>query len=111
VLSKFGSQAQSAIDIGRVNGNIYGMKTTIDDAGRLVLPKSVREALNLEGGVEVEVRIAGDHIEIEAVSADISIVKEGAFLVAVPKEARQQKISVEEVERVRQQIINERQDH
>jgi AbrB family looped-hinge helix DNA binding protein len=86
------------------------MKITIDEAGRLVLPKPVREALNLEGGAELEVRVAGDHIEIEAVPADVSIVKEGGFLVAVPKQARQQKLSVEEVERIRQQILNEREE-
>jgi AbrB family looped-hinge helix DNA binding protein len=40
------------------------MKTTIDRAGRVVIPKQVRSALRLGGGEEVEVRLAGERIEL-----------------------------------------------
>jgi AbrB family looped-hinge helix DNA binding protein len=43
------------------------MRVTIDNAGRLVLPKPIREAAGLAGGQEVEVRIAGVVIEIEPI--------------------------------------------
>jgi AbrB family looped-hinge helix DNA binding protein len=41
------------------------MKVTVDSAGRVVLPKSIREAAGLKGGQEVEVRLVGVVIEIE----------------------------------------------
>ena len=43
------------------------MRVTVDSAGRVVLPKPIREAVGLTGGQEVEVRLAGIVIEIEPV--------------------------------------------
>jgi AbrB family looped-hinge helix DNA binding protein len=43
------------------------MRVTIDSAGRVVLPKPIREAAGLAGGQEVEVRLAGVVIEIEPI--------------------------------------------
>jgi AbrB family looped-hinge helix DNA binding protein len=40
------------------------MKTTIDSAGRVVIPKDLREALRLNGGDEVEVTLEGETIEL-----------------------------------------------
>jgi len=40
------------------------MKTTIDRAGRVVVPKSLRVALGLAGGDEVEITLQGDRIEL-----------------------------------------------
>lgn len=42
------------------------MSTTIsiDKAGRLVLPKAIREKFHLQGGAQVEVQTVGDHIEL-----------------------------------------------
>ena len=45
-------------------GTINGMRTTIDDAGRVVIPKDLRTALNLSGGDEVEISLDGDRIEL-----------------------------------------------
>lgn len=87
---------------------IYGMKSTIDSAGRLVLPKAVREAANLYGGTEVEIRLAGDHVEIEAVPAEVSLVQKGGFLIAMPRKTSDKKLTVEEVEGIRKQIELER---
>jgi AbrB family looped-hinge helix DNA binding protein len=84
------------------------MRTTIDSAGRLVLPKAIREAANLEGGAEVEIRILGDHLEIEPVVADVTFVRKGGFLVAVRKEISEKKLTAEEVEQIRKQIEEER---
>jgi AbrB family looped-hinge helix DNA binding protein len=41
------------------------MRTTIDAGGRLVIPKAARDALALEPGVELEVRVVDGRIEIE----------------------------------------------
>lgn len=40
------------------------MKTTIDNAGRIVIPKRMRLDLGLRGGEEVELSVTGDRIEI-----------------------------------------------
>ena len=37
---------------------------TIDEVGRLVLPKSVREALGIRGRTQVEVEVVGDRVRI-----------------------------------------------
>jgi AbrB family looped-hinge helix DNA binding protein len=84
------------------------MKSTIDSAGRLVLPKAAREAINLHGGTEVEIRVAGDHIEIEPVPADVTFVHKGRFTVPQPKKLYDRKLTVEEVDDIRKQIQNER---
>lgn len=40
------------------------MRTTIDRAGRIVVPKSLRAALGLSGGDEVEITLEGERIEL-----------------------------------------------
>jgi AbrB family looped-hinge helix DNA binding protein len=45
-------------------GTIHGMRTTIDNAGRVVIPKELRAALNLIGGDEVEITLEGERIEL-----------------------------------------------
>ncbi|UJP10893.1 AbrB/MazE/SpoVT family DNA-binding domain-containing protein [Microbacterium sp. KUDC0406] len=41
------------------------MSITIDAAGRLVVPKSVRDAMGLRPGIPVDVTFVDGHIEIE----------------------------------------------
>jgi len=86
------------------------MKTTIDHAGRLVLPKAIREVASLQPGSELEVRYVGDHIELEPVPLEVEMVKRGDFIVAVPKGRRKKRkaLTVQEVEGVRQAILAER---
>jgi AbrB family looped-hinge helix DNA binding protein len=45
-------------------GIFHGMRTTIDNAGRVVVPKSLRAALRLSGGDEVEITLEGERIEL-----------------------------------------------
>lgn len=40
------------------------MRTTIDRAGRVVIPKQMRSALRLSGGEEVELSLLGERIEL-----------------------------------------------
>jgi len=49
------------------------MRTTIDAAGRIVVPKSVREAMGLTAGRQVEVFYADGKIEIEIAPADVAV--------------------------------------
>ncbi|HET6874666.1 MAG TPA: AbrB/MazE/SpoVT family DNA-binding domain-containing protein [Acidimicrobiales bacterium] len=58
------------------------MRTTIDAAGRLVVPKRLRDEVGLRAG-NVEVSIDGNAIRIEPVAGD-DVVKEAGFEVIPP---------------------------
>jgi AbrB family looped-hinge helix DNA binding protein len=59
------------------------MRVAIDAAGRLVIPKTVREELALAPGTEVELRIVDRHIEIEVPPTPMRLVEQGHGVVAV----------------------------
>lgn len=56
------------------------MRTTIDRAGRLVIPRPLRDRIGLADGGEVEVELDGAAIRIEPVSAG-GFREEGGLLV------------------------------
>jgi len=56
------------------------MKTTVDKAGRLVIPRQLREWVGLAGGGEVEMELDGAAIRIEPVTG-AELVEEEGFLV------------------------------
>lgn len=59
------------------------MRTTIDGAGRLVIPKPLREAAGFEAGTEVEIQLRDGRIELEAAPVPRRLVKrEGRAVIA-----------------------------
>ena len=56
------------------------MRTTIDMAGRLVIPKSLREQAGIAAG-EVEISLDGAAIRIESVAADELVEVDGLLLL------------------------------
>lgn len=50
------------------------MRTTIDGAGRLVIPKSIRDAAGLRAGDELEVELRDGRIEIEPAPRQVRLV-------------------------------------
>lgn len=62
------------------------MKTTIDSAGRIVVPKALRDALQLKPGQPLELRVADGRLEIEFAAVPLRLVKRGKGMVAVPDE-------------------------
>jgi AbrB family looped-hinge helix DNA binding protein len=58
------------------------MRTTIDAAGRVVIPKQLRQAASLEPGQELEITERDGRIEIEPVSAPVHLVERDGFLAA-----------------------------
>jgi AbrB family looped-hinge helix DNA binding protein len=60
------------------------MKTTIDAAGRVVIPKLIRERLGLRGNEQLEITERDGRIEIEPAVTDVELVREDAVLVARP---------------------------
>jgi AbrB family looped-hinge helix DNA binding protein len=83
------------------------MKTTIDAAGRIVVPKAARRAARLEPGTELEVRVVDGRIELEPTAARVRLVKRGRLLVAEPVGARE-RVTVADVEAALQDIRDER---
>lgn len=57
------------------------MRTTIDRAGRIVIPKQIRRQAGLGPGATVEVHFHDNRIEIEPVPAETVLVPEGRALV------------------------------
>lgn len=60
------------------------MITTMDSAGRVVLPKAARDRAELRPGVEIEVRVIDGRIELEPATARVTLGKQGGFWVATP---------------------------
>jgi AbrB family looped-hinge helix DNA binding protein len=66
---------------------IRGMKTTIDSAGRIVVPKSLRQALNIKPGQTLDIRAGDGRLEIEITATPMTLKKRGKDVVAVPEVA------------------------
>lgn len=58
------------------------MRTTIDKAGRLVIPRALRDRIGLAGGGEVELELDGAAIRLEAVAG--SGLREDGGLMVIP---------------------------
>jgi len=59
------------------------MRTTIDAAGRVVIPKKLRDALGIAGPAEVELALVDGHIEIDVPTTPVRLERRGRGLTAV----------------------------
>ena len=59
------------------------MQTTIDSAGRLVIPSEVRRAAGIQPGMPVEVRYRDGRVEIEPAPLPVRLERRGRWMVAV----------------------------
>lgn len=83
------------------------MKTTIDRAGRIVIPKKIRHAAGLAPGMPLEIRCANGHVEIEPAPVPVRLVRKGRLLIAVPK-VKLPPMPADLVERTLEELRNER---
>jgi AbrB family looped-hinge helix DNA binding protein len=83
------------------------MKTTIDGAGRLVIPKEIRNLARLTPGTALDVCWRDGRIEIEPASVQVRLQRRGKLLVAIPQEETQT-LTTEAVEATRAALIDER---
>ena len=83
------------------------MKTTIDAAGRLVIPREVRREAGLKPGTPLEVRWRDGRIEIEPAPMPVKLVRKGRLVVAMPR-GKVATLRVEAVEATRQTLRRER---
>ena len=72
------------------------MKSTIDAAGRIVVPKALRQALGLRAGQSLEIRAGDGRLEIEIAPTPVKLKKRGKGVVAVA-DVEMPKLSAEQV--------------
>lgn len=58
--------------------------TMIDKAGRLVVPKAIRDAAHLHPGTQVRFRLTGGCVQIEPEPLEVKLERRGSVVVAVP---------------------------
>jgi len=83
------------------------MKTTIDAAGRVVIPKKLRDKAGLTPGTKLDVRLDNGVIEIEPEPVEVKLVREGNFLV-LHYEGNVPPLTSEDVERMIEEVRDER---
>ncbi len=60
------------------------MRTAIDAAGRIIVPKGLRDELGLTAGVELEIRARDGLLVIEPVPTSVGLSRRKGVLVAKP---------------------------
>lgn len=83
------------------------MRSTIDKAGRVVIPKPMRVRAGLEPGTPIEIRYDYGRIEIEAAPVPVKLVRKGGWLVIQPLEPVPP-MPLDIVERTREAIERDR---
>jgi AbrB family looped-hinge helix DNA binding protein len=63
-----------------------GVISTIDSAGRLVLPKEIRDQACFEPGMPLRIVCRDGRVEIEPAPREVRVVRKGRMRVAVPLE-------------------------
>ena len=80
------------------------MKVKLDAAGRIVVPKALRQALGLKPGQLLDIRAGDGRLEIEIAPTPMQLKKQEKRMVAVP-DAKLSALTAEQVrdtlERVR----------
>ena len=68
--------------IAMANGILDGMKAlTVDGAGRIVLPKPLREQFGLKRGSKLDLEVQPDAIVLRPLKYDVTLVEEDGLLV------------------------------
>ena len=83
------------------------MITTIDHAGRLVIPKDIRRDSGIKPGMRLDVRWENGTIAITPAPLPVKLERKGRLLVAVPAKDTP-RLSMDTVERTRKRLRRER---
>jgi AbrB family looped-hinge helix DNA binding protein len=83
------------------------MKTTIDHAGRLVIPKDIRREAGIKPGMPLEIRWENGSIAITPAPLPVKLERKGRLLVAVPAN-KTSALASDTVERTRRTLRRER---
>jgi AbrB family looped-hinge helix DNA binding protein len=80
-----------------------GTIATIDSAGRVVVPKAIREEAGLLPGTKLEVRIRDGCIELEPQPLEVHIERRDGLTLAVAEEAPRT-LTAEDVRQTREAL-------
>jgi AbrB family looped-hinge helix DNA binding protein len=83
------------------------MKSTIDQAGRLVIPRELRRAAGLEPGMPLEVRLEGGAVIIEPSPLPVTLERRSGFVIARAS-APVPKLKEQTVRETRERLRSER---
>ncbi len=83
------------------------MTVTMDEAGRLVIPREIRREAALEPGTPLEIRWRDGVIEIEPQPLAVTLERRGRLLVAKPV-SKVPPLKASTVERTRQDLAMRR---
>jgi len=61
------------------------MRTTIDAAGRVIVPKAIRDALGLVDGTALEIELRDGAVVLEPPPTPVKLVRRGRGVVAEPE--------------------------
>src|SRR5437773_6164176 len=86
------------------------MKTTIDKAGRLVIPKDIRRESGIKPGMPLDVRWENGTIAIAPTPLPVKLERKGRLLVAVPT-TDTPRLSADTVERTRKRLRRRSEEH
>lgn len=81
------------------------INSTIDRAGRIVVPKAIRELAGLKPGTRLAIRFREGRVELEPEPRTVRLERQGGLLVAVPEEEGP-RLTVEQVQETLDQIRN-----
>jgi AbrB family looped-hinge helix DNA binding protein len=90
-----------------LDGYFNGMKTTIDRAGRVVIPKEIRQRAGLTPGSELEIRLDNGIVEIMQAPPQGRVVERDGFLLWKASEPLNDNDVLEAIERDREDRIQE----
>lgn len=83
------------------------MITTIDQAGRLVIPREIRREAALEPGTPLDIRVRDGVVEIEPQPLAVTLERRGRLLVAKPS-VKVPTLAASTVERTRRDLATRR---
>jgi AbrB family looped-hinge helix DNA binding protein len=83
------------------------MKTTIDRAGRLVIPKDIRRESGIKPGMTLDVRWENGKIAITPASLPVKLERKGRLLLAVPTKDTP-RLTTDAVEHTRKRLRKKR---
>lgn len=61
------------------------MRSTIDQAGRVVIPRAMRQELGWHGGEEIDIEVIDGAVVVSPVTTKVTLVETDDGIVAVPE--------------------------
>lgn len=86
---------------------IMQTEITIDRAGRIVIPKSLRDGLRIAPGDTLEVEQVDDHLVLKPVRPDTPMVNKRGIWIYMPENTLPENAILEAIDEMREERIRE----